>query len=159
GARRPGPHRGQGGHVERGAGRPRSHRRRRRRPRLAGPSRVPSTQPQDSEGSVPGIDRADEVGRMSAAAAQFQFAAEFVSFLAAAGLTVVAIRRDLTGASRPARAGLAAGTLLLAAAAFAHGSLLVRHVDAPVLVAGRLVGAALLAAALVAWTGGAASRS
>src|SRR2546429_7033774 len=92
---------------------------------------------------------------MSAPAAQFQFAAEFVTFLvAAAGLALAVLRTELLSEPGWGRAGLALGLLSMATGAFLHGSRLVTHADAPGLVA--LAGAAVgfLAAGSLRWRGG-----
>src|SRR2546421_328435 len=91
---------------------------------------------------------------MSAPAAQFQFAAEFVTFLvAAAGLALAVLRTELLSEPGWGRAGLALGLLAMATGAFLHGSRLVTHADAPGLVA--LAGAAVvfLAAGSLRWRG------
>ena len=91
---------------------------------------------------------------MSPPAAQFQFAAEFVTFLvAAAGLALAVLRTELLSEPGWGRAGLALGLLAMATGAFLHGSRLVTHADAPGLVA--LGGAAVvfLAAGSLRWRG------
>lgn len=82
----------------------------------------------------------------SSATAQLQFAAEFASFLAAAaGTALVALRPELLTAGRR-RVVLFAGMVLLTAAAFLHGSLLVGETSSPLLVALRITGVMLAAA-------------
>lgn len=87
---------------------------------------------------------------MSASAAQLQFAAEFVSFLAAAaGLGLVARRATIPQASRWTRPALSVAFLALASAAFLHGSLLVRRAGPVSAVRG--VGVLLLLVGSVSW--------
>ena len=63
---------------------------------------------------------------MSSSAVQVRFAVEFATFLVAiAGAALVALRPALIGASSRARVILPAGFLLIAVAAFLHGSLVV----------------------------------
>ena len=96
---------------------------------------------------------------MTASAAQLQFAAEFMSFLAAAaGLALVALRGDLAARTSAGRLLLSTAFVVLAAAAFLHGASLVRDFDAPVLLALRAVGVVAAGAASVTWAGGRPSR-
>ncbi|HUR23740.1 MAG TPA: PAS domain-containing sensor histidine kinase [Acidimicrobiales bacterium] len=95
---------------------------------------------------------------MSASAAQLQFAAEFVLFVAAAsGVAAVALastvlRHGLAG--RGGRGGIAVGLLLLAAASFLHGSQLVAEADAPAIVVLRACGVVVAALGSLAWAAG-----
>ena len=90
----------------------------------------------------------------SSATAQVQFAAEFASFLAAgAGTALVAVRPDLLTAGRRSRLALLAGFILLTAAAFMHGSLLVGDGSSPPLVALRAAGVLLVAGGVGSWRG------
>lgn len=91
---------------------------------------------------------------MSASAAELHFAAEFVTFLAAAvGLAVVLLRGDLLTKPR-ARAPMGGGFALLGAAAFLHGSLLVDPADdRPLLFALRLLGVVGMAVGAANWVG------
>lgn len=91
---------------------------------------------------------------MSASAAEVHFAAEFVMFLAAAvGIAVVLLRGDLLTSART-RAPLGAGFILLAAAAFLHGSLLLTDQgDRPLLFVLRALGVAGLAVGASRWQG------
>jgi PAS domain S-box-containing protein len=91
---------------------------------------------------------------VSTSAAQLQFAAEFAVFLVAgAGLALLVLRPALLVAGEPARRFVAAGFVLVGAAAFAHGALLVEDARSPLLVVGRVAGVALLLAAPVRWAG------
>ncbi|HEX2063127.1 MAG TPA: ATP-binding protein [Acidimicrobiales bacterium] len=100
---------------------------------------------------------------MSAWAAQLQFAAEFVLFLAAAsGVVVVALRRRLLAGTVFAQALLATGFSALAAAAFLHGSLLLEEGDDPVVLLLRGAGVAAAATATAGtagWAAGISSRN
>jgi two-component system sensor histidine kinase VicK len=91
---------------------------------------------------------------MSASAAEVHFAAEFVTFLAAAvGIAVVLLRGDLLTANRT-RAVLGAGFTLLGAAAFLHGSLLLDAAgDRGLLFALRALGVVGIAVGAARWTG------
>ena len=63
---------------------------------------------------------------MSSSAVQVRFAVEFATFLVAiAGAALVALRPSLIGASSRARVILPLGFVLIAVAAFLHGSLVV----------------------------------
>ncbi|MDP9071576.1 MAG: ATP-binding protein [Actinomycetota bacterium] len=96
---------------------------------------------------------------MSASAAQVQFAAELVLFLAAAsGLAVVALRGRLLGLEPPSRVAVVVGFTALAAAAFLHGSQLVADGDAAAVVALRLAGAAAAGLGSWAWATNQAAR-
>jgi PAS domain S-box-containing protein len=87
---------------------------------------------------------------MSATQAQVAFAAEFVLFLAAlAGVAVLVLRPNLLAPVRWARWAMVAGFLLVGAASFVHGSLLVPEADAAGVVGPRLAGLLLLAAVAV----------
>src|SRR5438105_2858662 len=91
---------------------------------------------------------------MSASAAQFQFAAEFVTFLvAAAGLALVVLRSELLSEPGWGRAALALGLLAMAAGAFLHGSRLVTHADAPGLGALGAAAVLFLTAGSLRWRG------
>ena len=91
---------------------------------------------------------------MSASAAQFQFAAEFVTFLAAAaGLALVLLRSELLSDAGWGRAALALGLACMGSGAFLHGSRLVTRADEPgllVLAAGAVL---LLAVGSLRWRG------
>jgi two-component system sensor histidine kinase VicK len=91
---------------------------------------------------------------MSASAAEVHFAAEFVTFLAAAvGIAVVLLRGDLLTAAR-SRPLLGAGFGLLGMAAFLHGStILDASADRAELFALRFFGVGALAVAAGRWTG------
>lgn len=95
---------------------------------------------------------------MSASAAQLQFAAEFVLFVAAASgvaaitLAATAVRHGPAG--RGGRMALSSGLLLAAAASFLHGSQLVGEPDAPAIVALRAAGVVMAAAGSLAWAAG-----
>jgi PAS domain S-box-containing protein len=96
---------------------------------------------------------------MSASAAQFQFAAEFVTFLAAAaGLALVLLRGELVARVLGARGALGVGFLALGAAAFLHGSRVVEEGDDPVLLTLRGAGVAAVALGSLSWNGGPTSR-
>lgn len=96
---------------------------------------------------------------MSASAAQLQFAAEFVLFVAAAsGVAAVALAASVLRhgpAGRGGRAALGAGLLLVAGASFLHGSQLVAEADDPALVALRMAGVLVAGAGSFAWAAGA----
>ena len=91
---------------------------------------------------------------MSASAAEVHFAAEFVTFLAAAvGIAVVLLRGDLLTAART-RLPMGAGFAMLGASAFLHGSLLLNDKgDRPLVFALRALGVAGLAAGASRWAG------
>jgi PAS domain S-box-containing protein len=92
---------------------------------------------------------------MSSTASQLQFAAELVTLLAAAaGVVLVVLRADLTGAARWARAALAAGFVAMGTAAFVHGSLLVTGDTGGGITAVRLAGDAALAGGSLRWAAG-----
>lgn len=89
---------------------------------------------------------------VSAAAAQFQFGAEFVAFLAAAaGVALLLLRVELAEGRREARIGLVIGLTALASAAFLDGAHIVPHRTSTAVVGLRLGGAAVVALASVAW--------
>lgn len=97
---------------------------------------------------------------MSASSAQFQFAAEFVLFLAAAsGLAVVALRSALLNREPTGTTALAIAFTALATSAFLHGSALVDDGGAALVVGLRAagVGAALIGVAR-GWAGGRLAR-
>jgi PAS domain S-box-containing protein len=96
---------------------------------------------------------------MPAAAAQLQFAAEFVAFLAAAaGVALVVLRADLAGRSWWAQTALGAGFLALAGAAFAHGSLVVSDQRYAAIAGVRAAGILSVAVGAVWWQSTGASR-
>jgi PAS domain S-box-containing protein len=96
---------------------------------------------------------------MSTAAAQIQFAAEFATFLvAAAGLALVLLRTELTTRRWPGKVCLTVGFLALGAAAFGHGSLLLKNNNQEAVDALRLLGVGALAAGSFWWRGGRAAR-
>lgn len=96
---------------------------------------------------------------MSTTATLLQLAAEltlFVVVVAGAGLS---IRAGLLGLDRPARMLLSAGFLVLAAVAFAVGSLTIVRTDAPVaLAAVRCAGGAIVALGALRWAGSRVGR-
>ena len=88
---------------------------------------------------------------MSTAAAQLRFAVEFATFLVAvAGAAIVMTRPDLVGAGRRSRSVLVPGFIMVAVAAFLHGSLLTDARELPVVVF-RGVGIILLALGTLGW--------
>ncbi|MDQ1444160.1 MAG: two-component system, OmpR family, sensor histidine kinase VicK [Acidimicrobiaceae bacterium] len=91
---------------------------------------------------------------MSASAAEIHFAAEFVTFLAAAvGLAVALLRGDLLTAPR-SRVPLAVGFCALGTSAFLHGSLLLDAADdRAILVALRAIAVAGIAFGASRWAG------
>ncbi|HVM06475.1 MAG TPA: ATP-binding protein [Acidimicrobiales bacterium] len=93
---------------------------------------------------------------MSASSAQFQFAAEFVLFLAAAsGLAVVALRSALLSRETIGTTALAIGFASFAASAFLHGSALVDDGGAPLVVGLRAAGVAAMVVGVVrGWAAG-----
>jgi PAS domain S-box-containing protein len=89
---------------------------------------------------------------MSTAVAQIQFAAEFVTFLvAAAGLALVVLRNELTTRRPPERLALALGFLATGAAAFGHGSLLLKGDLDGVVVGLRIAGIVGLGIGSIWW--------
>ncbi|HVM01725.1 MAG TPA: HAMP domain-containing protein, partial [Acidimicrobiales bacterium] len=97
---------------------------------------------------------------MSASSAQFQFAAEFVLFLAAAsGLAVVALRSALLNREPVGSTALALGFTAFAASAFLHGSALVDDGGHPLVVGLRAAGvAAVVAGVARGWQAGTLAR-
>ena len=96
---------------------------------------------------------------MSASAAQFQFAAEFVTFLAAAaGLALVLLRGELVARPLASRGVLGAGFLALSTAAFVHGSRLIEEGDDPLVLGLRATGVAAVALGSLPWCAGITSR-
>lgn len=96
---------------------------------------------------------------MSSSAAQLQFAAEFVLFVAAAsGVAAVALAASALRhgpAGRGGRLALAGGLLLIAGASFLHGSQLVDEADHPMIVGLRLAGVVVAGAGSLVWAAGA----
>ena len=91
---------------------------------------------------------------MSTSAAQFQFAAEFVSFLAAAaGLALVLLRGDLVTRTSWGRTLFALGFTAMATAAFLHGSLVVDESAHSTLAAVRAGGLLAVAVGSISWRG------
>src|SRR5205814_9987682 len=91
---------------------------------------------------------------MSTSAAQFQFVAEFVAFLAAAaGAALVVLGSDLLSRVIWARVALAVGFLGLLAAAFLHGSLLVDESSRQAIAAVRFAGIAAGGLGALQWQG------
>jgi PAS domain S-box-containing protein len=91
------------------------------------------------------------------ATAQYQFAAEFVTFLAcAAGLAIVVLRSELITHTRWAKSLLAAGFLVLGTAAFMHGALV--GVSDQLIFSLRGAGVVGLAAGTLDWHGPASAR-
>lgn len=96
---------------------------------------------------------------MSASAAQFQFAAEFVTFLAAAaGVALVLLRGELLARSPGGRALLGLGFAALGTSAFLDGSRLIEDSDDPVVLALRAAGVVALALGALHWAGGPTAR-
>lgn len=97
---------------------------------------------------------------MSASSAQFQFAAEFVLFLAAAsGLAVVALRSALLSRETIGTTALAIGFASVATSAFLHGSALVDDGGAPLVVGLRAAGVAAMVVGVVrGWAAGSLAR-
>ncbi|MGH9153753.1 MAG: hypothetical protein ACRD03_15435, partial [Acidimicrobiales bacterium] len=97
---------------------------------------------------------------MSASSAQFQFAAEFVLFLAAAsGLAVVALRSALLNREPVGSTALAVGFTAFATSAFLHGSALVDDGGHPLIVGLRAAGIAAVAAGVArGWEAGRLAR-
>lgn len=92
-------------------------------------------------------------------AAQSQFSAEFIAFLAAvAGLSLVLLRSSL--ASRTPIGGylLGGGFMAIAAGSFLHGSLIIVSPTDPVLVVVRVAGIAAIAAGAWWWAAGRSSQ-
>ena len=88
---------------------------------------------------------------MSTAASQLRFAVEFAMFLVmVAGAAIVMTRPDLVGAGRRSRSVLVPGFILIAVAAFLHGSLLTDARETPVVVF-RCAGIVLLGLGTLGW--------
>ena len=95
---------------------------------------------------------------MTSSAAQLDFAAHFVTFLAAAaGVALIALRGELMTRTAWARASLGSGLALIGVAAFLGGSLIVPSDTAALLLA-QSVGLALAAAGTIPWDGGPTGR-
>ena len=91
--------------------------------------------------------------------AQFHFAAEFVTFLAAAaGLSLVLLRGELLSRTSWARVALGLGFTAIGAAAFFRGSTLVDDIESQFLLMVRAAGLVAVAVGSLTWTGGAGSR-
>jgi PAS domain S-box-containing protein len=91
--------------------------------------------------------------------AQFHFAAEFVTFLAAAsGLALVLLRGELLTRSAWGRYALGGGFFLVAAAAFLRGSLLFDSVDTELFLVARAVGLVAMAVGSLNWNAGEGER-
>jgi two-component system phosphate regulon sensor histidine kinase PhoR len=90
---------------------------------------------------------------VSSTAVQVRFAVEFATFLVAiAGAGLVALRPSLIGASSRARVVLPIGFVLIAAAAFLHGSLVVSGNAADAAIAAlRFAGILLVALGTIRW--------
>jgi PAS domain S-box-containing protein len=89
--------------------------------------------------------------------AQYQFAAEFVTFLAcAAGLAIVVLRSELVTRTWWAKALLAAGFSLLGTSAFMHGALV--GVSQELVFSLRGLGVVALAAGTLEWQGAPGAR-
>jgi PAS domain S-box-containing protein len=96
---------------------------------------------------------------MSASDAQILFAAEFVTFLAAAaGVALVLLRGELLARASSGRASLGMGFAALATSAFLHGSRLVEATDDPIVLVLRAVGVAALALGSLQWAGTSTAR-
>jgi signal transduction histidine kinase len=97
---------------------------------------------------------------MGSVPAQFEFAAQFASFLvAAAGVALVLLRAELLSRSPWARASLGLGFAALAAAAFLTGSLLVQPATSPVVSGLRGAGLILILIGSLRWRAGDASQA
>ena len=97
---------------------------------------------------------------MGSVPAQFEFAAQFASFLvAAAGVALVLLRAELLSRSPWARASLGVGFAALAAAAFLTGSLLVQPATNPVVGGLRGAGLILILVGSVRWRAGDSSQA
>ena len=95
---------------------------------------------------------------MQSSAAQFQFAAEFVTFLAAtAGLALVLLRGELMSRSAAAKTMLGLGFVMLGAGSFLSGSLIV-EADSPVVLALQTAGIVAAAIGTFAWHGSPSAR-
>ena len=95
---------------------------------------------------------------MPASAAQFQFAAEFVTFLAAtAGLALVLLRGELMSRSPWAKSALGLGFALLGGGSFLSGSLILDQNSAVVLSL-QTAGVVLVAGGTLAWHGSRGGR-
>ena len=95
---------------------------------------------------------------MTSSAAQLDFAAQFVTFLAAAaGLALVALRGELMTREAWARFAMGAGFMLIGVAAFLAGSLVVEGDSTGILIA-QSAGIALAAAGTAPWHGSALGR-
>ncbi len=96
---------------------------------------------------------------MPSPSVQFQFAAEFATFLvSAAGLAVIVLRSELLSRSRLGALALGAGFCGEGAAALLHGSLLVQRGTDPAVVGLRVIGLALLVAGSWRWDAGRVAR-
>jgi hypothetical protein len=97
---------------------------------------------------------------MSASAAQFQFAAEFVTFLAAAaGVALVLLRGELLARTPSARAFLGLGFVSLMGGAFVHGARVIEEADDPALLGLRAGGVLAVGFGTATWTGGRTARA
>ena len=91
--------------------------------------------------------------------AQFDFAAEFVTFLAAAsGLALVLLRGELLTRRTWARALLGVGFLGVGVSAFLRGSLIFDDVENELMLALRAAGLVSVAAGSLAWSGSEGAR-
>jgi len=96
---------------------------------------------------------------VSTSLAQFQFAAEFIAFLAAAaGLALVLLRSDLLTRSPWAETVLALGFGALLTAAFLHGSLLIGESSRATITVLRGFGIVAVAAGSMTWRGSAVTQ-
>src|SRR5258708_16614417 len=92
--------------------------------------------------------------------AQFHFAAEFVTFLAAAaGLALVLLRSELVSRAGWAKPMMAGGFLAIGTAAFLQGSLIVSSDYDHFALVLRVVGIVAAVAGSVSWTAGANARA
>ncbi len=97
---------------------------------------------------------------MGSVPAQFEFAAEFASFLAAAaGVALVLLRAELLSRSPWARASLGLGFAAVAAAAFLTGSLLVQPATSPAVGGLRGAGLILILIGSLRWRAGHESQA
>ena len=97
---------------------------------------------------------------MSSSAVQVRFAVEFATFLVAiAGAALVALRPALIGASSRVRVILPVGFVLIAVAAFLHGSLVVGSSADGIVATVRFAGIVLVALSTIRWDTEPAFRS
>ena len=91
--------------------------------------------------------------------AQFHFAAEFVTFLAAtAGLSLVLLRGELLTRAAWARTAMGLGFAAIGAAAFFRGSMLFNDIESQFLLIVRAAGLVAVAIGSLTWSNGAGAR-